>query len=242
MLENICNDILKNDITVIASRPINGKVQLTLNILYELGIKQKKHITMFQLDDPSSFYVEKLVSLISQIDDKKVHHYFHPCQGLERPFVIKSEFITAIEQISQSNINMCDLSISTLSIDIIDYILEYDEEHKTDVIIINTFDSVIKKSQYTITEILKKIKNDINQYQTHVIFLCHVEQISEIKKTTLHDICYYQELKKAVDTMMLTYRLKENNQYTNQLEILIGKDKVEKKQCYYNEQTNEIKE
>ena len=66
MLENFYKDILKEDITVLASRPMNGRVQIILDFLSKYGILKQKKIIMFGIDDPSSFYIEKLVSLIME--------------------------------------------------------------------------------------------------------------------------------------------------------------------------------
>ena len=242
MLENFYKDILKEDITVLASRPMNGRVQIILDFLSKYGILKQKKIIMFGIDDPSSFYIEKLVSLISKIDGKEIKSYFHPCSDFKKSLHIKESFTKAIKILGSSNIIMCDLAFVHFSIDILDYILEYDEVKNVDIMILNTIDGIIQKSNYEVEEILEKIKKYARKYHTHFIILSNVDRKSEVReKQRIIDINYYEELQKQVNLFTLIYRLKKNNIYINKLELLISSQKNAKiENCYYNEKTNEI--
>lgn len=243
MLEEFYEDILKEDLTVLASRPLNGKMQITLNFLFKYGIQKKKKILMFQIDDPSSYYTEKLVSLISKIDEKEIRNYFHPCNYLKETFHIKEKpFIKAIETLGNSSIIMCDLAFSNLEIDILDYILEYDEEKDADIIILNGLEGVIKKSNGKISMILEKLKEYAKENHVHFIILASMNRIAEQRnKPIITDINYYEELEEKVNFITFIYRLKEQNRYTNKLELITyNHRKKEVINCKYNEKTNEI--
>lgn len=229
MLKMLWNDILENDITVIASRPLNGKVNLTRNILYEFGIKQKKKIRMFHFDNPSSFYVEKLTSLISSVDEKEINTYFHPCRHRKKRLKIKAKpFIKALEQIINSNIEMVDLEFRIVLGDILDYILDYDEEYQTDLMIIDTFDSLVKKSKFSKEEVLRKLKAYAKKYHTKIVLLSNVDRKAEERKRQMfEDIYHYETLKKYTDRIVLTYRKKVENPNFIVIQTLKNK-KIEK--------------
>lgn len=229
MLKRLWNDILENDITVIASRPLNGKVNLTLDVLYEFGIKQKKKIRMFHFDNPSSFYVEKLTSLISNIDEREIHEYFHPCRHQRNHLKIKAKpFIKALEKVINSNIEMVDLEFGIVLEDMLDYLLDYDEKYLTDLIIIDTFDSLVKKSKFPKDEVLRKLKEYAKKYHTKIVLLSNVDRkAEERKRQMLEDIYHYETLKKYADKILLTYRKKAENPNFIVIQTLKNK-KIEK--------------
>lgn len=212
MLEYFLDDILENNFIVIASRPLNGKVELTVHILYEFGIRQKKKIRMFHLDNPSDFYIEKLTSFMSGIPSNEIHQYFHPCMYQRNHFKIKEKpFIKALEEIGNSNIEMIDLKFASLSEDILDYFINYDESDDIHFLIIDTFDSLIKNSNYKKEEILKALKQYSKKYHITMIILSNVERKSEIKKAqTLKAMYHYDSFKKYADMMFLISRVRES--------------------------------
>lgn len=211
MNKKIFESVLDNKLSVIASRPMCGKMNMLLYILEEFGINQKKRINLFNLDANNTWYTINLISLLSELSKEEIHYCFYPCnkeskgkQGIDR-----DKFVDTIETLRKSNIYMCDFNfILDENTDIIDYILEEEIELKPgDFIIINSFDELVQKSKYPIEEILLKLYYCAKYEVCHIIILSNVKrEAEERKRPKLTDINFYHDLKDFVDNFILSWK------------------------------------
>ena len=74
------NDFKENYIplTVVASEPLNGKMEFIYKIINDFGINAEKSIQIFNFDGNNHWFTENLIASISDIDQYQVAAYFNP--------------------------------------------------------------------------------------------------------------------------------------------------------------------
>ncbi len=157
-------------ISLICSRSPKERIPLLLNFLYEYGILQNKKVYLQSFDLSSYYYINRLVSLISKIEFRLVESYMFPIEtktlSLKKEKMDYNEFMSALEKIRNSHIVIS--SNKVFNEDWLDYIFDKTIE-PYDVIIINDFDKLLKKSHKDIKTIKKTIEQYSEKYNTYVI-------------------------------------------------------------------------
>lgn len=197
------NKLLTENISLIASNVGSGKHEFIINTLYELGIKNDKKILIVNYDGPSDFYISSLLSLISNTNKENIYGYLKPCLiSSKKTCKINGElFVDSLEKIKMSNIIMCDALYLNLNVDPIDYILEYDEEKDTDLLIINYFNILIKMSKYSLEEILKKFKKYSCENGIHIVLSYNQSSKKNLKCD--NDLDFKDIFKKYVQNILI---------------------------------------
>lgn len=180
-MNNNYNDVLEEKISLIASNPGCGKLEVIINRLYEFGIKKKKKIILFNFDGPSRFYETMLLAKMANVERRVIEGYLNPClmASKETPKMEGNSFFETLERLKESQIYMCDFV--SLPTEPVDYILSYDEERDTDLFIINYFNILVEKSKYSLEEILEKVKKYAEEYNTSVLLVYNQDRKRKIK-------------------------------------------------------------
>lgn len=73
-LDSLTSECLKSGLTIIASRPANGKTSLALTILYNMAVKYGKPVAFFSLAQPSSLVLDRLLAVGTEIELDKIRN------------------------------------------------------------------------------------------------------------------------------------------------------------------------
>ncbi len=162
---------MNDNISVILSDNLNNHIPLLINILEVYGIREQKKIYLQSFIFNSSYYVNRLISLISKIDFKLVESYMFPV-GAKTKAVTKekidyNKFVLAIEKIRKSYIVISNNKV--FDEDWLDYIFDKNTIESYDVIIIDDFDKLLKESNKDIKMIKKTIEEYSKKNNTYVI-------------------------------------------------------------------------
>lgn len=155
-MNDIKEYILNNEITLIITSP-NSKTLSIINLLNELSIKNKYKTTLFSFNISSTYYLQKLISLLSGINNNTITKYFYPHVSFSKhnkEKINRDKFIDAIEKIQNSNLLINNEKHITDK-DYLDYILDYSENN---VIIVDDLYALLDKTKYSLDEILIKVK------------------------------------------------------------------------------------
>lgn len=162
---------MNNNISVILSDNLINYIPLLINILEEYGIREQKKIYLQSFIFNSSYYVNRLISLISKIDFKLVESYMFPVgaktKSLTKEKIDYNKFVLAIEKIRKSYIVIS--SNKVFDEDWLDYIFDKNTIESYDVIIIDDFDKLLKESNKDIKMIKKTIEEYSKKNNTYVI-------------------------------------------------------------------------
>lgn len=243
MIDQIKNTVLQSKITVIASRPMSGRVNMLLYLLDSFGIKQSETIKLYNLVDSSIWYTMKMISFVSGISYDIVHQCFYPCHYAgkgKNNSIDKELFMGAIEKLQKSNIYMYDFDY-VLENDIIEQILEQETDRKTNqFIVINNFEELVKQSKYDAKELLSQLYDYAKYEEVHIILMENVKR--EAEEQASYDMSYidsYQELKGFVDSFILTRRI----DYQNEIELNIyTRDNEDTYHFKYNKENYRVEE
>ncbi len=162
---------MNESISVILSNNLKNRIALLINILEEYGIGERKKVYMQSFLFPSSYYVNRFISLISKIDFKLVESYMFPVGAKTNTFkkekINHHEFLLALEKIRNSHIVISSQKI--FKDDWLDYVFDKTINEPYDVIIIDDFDKFLKESKKDIKTIKKKIEEYSKKYNTCII-------------------------------------------------------------------------
>ena len=148
--------ILSNQITLVITSP-NSRTLSIINLINELSIKEKYKTIIFSFNISCNYYLQKLISFLSGINNRLITKYFfpHTMFGKNNEDKINRErFLDSIEKIQSSNILMNSENYVGDK-DYIDYILDYSE---SDVLIIDDLYVLLDKTKYSLDEILTRVK------------------------------------------------------------------------------------
>lgn len=155
-MDKVKEYILNNKITLVITSP-NSKILSIINLLNELSIKGKYKIVLFSFNISCNYYLQKLISFLSGINNSIITKYFYPYvinSKKNRDKINRNKFIDSIEEIQSSNILMNSEKYA-VDKDYLDYILDYSESN---VLIIDDFYALLDKTKYSLDEILIKVK------------------------------------------------------------------------------------
>ena len=100
--------ILSNQITLVITSP-NSRTLSIINLINELSIKEKYKTILFSLNISCNYYLQKLISFLSGINNRLITKYFytHTMFGKYNGDKInRDRFLNSIEEIQSSNILM----------------------------------------------------------------------------------------------------------------------------------------
>ncbi len=162
---------MNDNISVILSDNFKNCMPLLINILEEYGIRERKRVYVQSFLLNFSHYVNHLISLISKIDFKLVESYMFPIKAktvaLTKEKIDYNEFMLALEKIRNSNIVIS--SNKVFDEEWLNYIFDKNIIEPYDVIIIDDFDKLLRKSNKDIKLIKKIIEEYSKQNNTYII-------------------------------------------------------------------------
>ena len=224
-------------LTVIASRPLNGRMELIYRIIYELGIEKKKSIHILNYDGNNCWFTENLIASLSGVDKNRVSAYFRPCEVVGKLYKENKdeEFLNAISLLQESAILMTDFVFQKVDKDALDYFLTYFKDTDTvvkDIYIINTFDMLLKRTKYSKEEVLKKITQFSNENKAEVFLITDAKDTKNLKIETILD---YEDLEPYTKRFILSQ--KENKET---LRILVQEETLQEYVCLLDSDSNRI--
>lgn len=240
-LENVLEKITKQDITILASRPLSGKVQITSEFLYHYALKENKKALLFYFGEDDTFYLSHLIAKMIKEPRRKIESYFHPCRGIEHSIINEKAFLDAIHQLQESSIYFN--SQRYLVTDYLDYLLEFNDLESFDYLIIDNFDLLLKNSKYKTEEVIKKLKENAKKHHTHIILWNNVSRkVENFENRTikLSNITHYRVTQKYVDYVILLSRNRTQNQIT--LKDYIKGQQQQKIEFYYDRELGTLEE
>lgn len=186
--EKLLNFISSDNLNLVVSDKGNYmNVSIILSVLNEGAIKEKKSIYMYCIENNKTYYMSRLISLVTGIDIDTVHNYCNPCDcynGLNKKILEFSEYdnyLNGMKMIIESDLMIAGytdgLGEHIISRDPLDTILLESsndlELKKIDIIIIDSLSKLIKYSKYDREEIIKRIKAYSLRYNVKfLIFDC----------------------------------------------------------------------
>lgn len=152
---------LSNNLSLIGTRPINGKMQYLSKMICEL-LEKNKSITLFGLGGPISYYTEYLLSEITSLDRKGIHQYLNPVSnGIDGILDINcNQLFEGVRYLLNNDITITDYHTLSDSIientkTLLDKIIYFINNSESEIIIIDNLDVISKNLE----DVLKKIRN-----------------------------------------------------------------------------------
>ena len=218
-MKEVKEDILSNQITLVITSP-NSRTLSIINLINELSIKEKYKTILFSLNISCNYYLQKLISFLSGINNRLITKYFYPHTMFGKyngDKINRDRFLNSIEEIQSSNILM-NSEKHVVDKDYIDYILDYSEN---DVLIIDDLYAVLDKTKYGLDEILTRVKK---KQDIHLVLFVKtrckekvVRQFAEIITNYIFvDGCNYMEYK-DINVSFLSKTLKLRLNKMNQI-------------------------
>ncbi len=211
------NDFKENYIplTVVASEPLNGKMELIYKIICDFGINAKKSIQIFNFDGNNHWFTENLIASISKMDKHKVEAYFNPCEVVGKLYkdsldIKKLDY--AVKLLQEHDIIMVDFDKQIISKDYLDYLIDYHQDvnrKPRDIYIINTLDALLKKTTYSKEMVLEKLSNFAKKNQVQIIVIADAKYRNS-QNLELNDIIEYETICKYTTKYLLSKRETKN--------------------------------
>ena len=207
--------IYSKPLTVVASEPLNGKMELIYKIISDFGINAKKSIQIFNYDGNNHWFTENLIASISKIDKYKIEAYFNPCELLGKLY--KDSLDTksldyAIKLLQEHDIIMVDFDKQIISKDYLDYLLDYYQDvnkKPRDIYIINTLDVLLKKTTYSKEIVLEKLSDFALKNHVQIILIANAKYTKN-QNLELNNIIEYEILYKYTNIYLLSKRKTKN--------------------------------
>ncbi len=202
-------------LTVVASEPLNGKMELIYKIISDYGINDKKSIQIFNFDGNNHWFTENLIASISQIDKYEVEAYFNPCEVVGKLYKDSLDIKRldyAIKLLQEHDIIMVDFIKQIISKDYLDYLLDYHQDvnkKARDIYIINTLDALLKKTNYNKKIVLKKLFNFAKKSKVQIILIAEAKY-TNTQNLELNDIVEYETICKYTNKYLLSKREDKN--------------------------------
>ena len=166
------------NINVICSKSPKERIPLLTNFLYLYGIKENKNVYLQTFLLNSSYYVNQLISYISNIDFKIIESYMVPftikSNCLKRQKINSEDFIYALEKIRKSNIVISSTKIFEEQ-DWIDYIFDFNHEYQ--IIIVDNFADLLTKTKKSFKQIKLKIEKYSKKYNPKIILFMSEKEL-----------------------------------------------------------------
>ncbi len=232
-------------LTVVSSAPLNGKMELIYKIINDFGINDKKSIQIFNFDGNNHWFTENLIASISKIDKYQVEAYFNPCEVIGKLYkepLDTKRLDNAIKLLQNHDIIMIDFDKQIISKDYLDYLLDYSEDvnkKPRDIYIINTLDTLLKKTHYSKELVLEKLSIFAKRNQVQIILIADAKYV-ENQNLELNNIVEYKTIRKYTNKYLLSKR--ENKNALTVLEYNTENDQTSIKRYKVNYDNHNIKE
>ena len=161
---------MNEHISLICSRSPKERIPLLTNILYLYGIEQKKSIYMQTFLLHTSYYVNRLISYITNTDFNVVESYMFPIgaksKTLKQQKINAQDFVFALEKIRNANLSISSSKVFAEK-DWVDYIFDFEYEYQ--VVVIDSFEDLLKNTKKSFKEVKRIIERYCKKYHTEIL-------------------------------------------------------------------------
>lgn len=214
---------LNNNISLIGTRPINGKMKYLSKLIYKL-LEKNKDITLLGFGGNINFYLKYILKEITGIDIKVLNQYLNPCSIYKDKIfeVDSSAYIDGLKYLLYHDLNIKDYyTIDTSVIEGInslqDKVVYISSESESNIVIIDNIELVKGDIEYLLKE-LNKISKEKN-----INFIIFTNLKKEYESSNIKDISSFENnkiLEKYIDNISLLdkeeiYSIKEK-EYINE--------------------------
>jgi len=169
---------LSNDISLIGTRPINGKMEYMSKIIYKL-LDKNIDISLFGLGGNINFYLEYLLSEVTGMNRKAIRQYLNPCSCYRKEILSIDErkYLDGIKYLLYHDLFIKDYhSIDDMVIENADTffkkIICMIKDNKSDVIIIDNIEFINESTK----DIIKKLKKIARYYDIRFIIFTNLKR------------------------------------------------------------------
>ena len=166
------------NISIICSKSLKEKICLLINILYLDGIKENKNIYMQTFLLKPTYYVNQLISYMTNVEFKIVESYMKPfsikSNKLKQININKEDLVMALEKIRKANIVISSNKVFKEK-DWLDYIFDLDNKYQ--IIIVDNFEELVNKSRKSFKKIKKKIEEYSEKYNAKIILFIDEKEL-----------------------------------------------------------------
>ncbi len=203
----------KGDLIIMASRPSIGKTALALNMISNIGIKYKKHVGFFSLENDEKQIINKLIAIGSNID---------------LDVLVQKEKTMNKQQWQNINVTMKNLKESKILIndnpiisiiDIKKEAIKQQRDRGLDIIFIDYLqlikvpDTKKKSDSGKIFEIVfSSLKDLAKELNIPIIVLAQLNRTFSPKKSKISDLKNSGIYEKYADFIIFLNKEKENNE------------------------------
>jgi len=228
--KELLNFISNNNTNLIVSKKgYHSLIPVIITALNEYAINNKNRVYMYCFENQRAYYISKLISLLTELDISIIHNYIDTCNSLnsiDKNVLNKKDYdnyLSGMKKIIESDLliaNYTDyLTEDTPNQDPVDTILynfSSDElEYKTEIIIIDSLELLEKYSKYTKEEIINRIKNYSNKYNTKFIIFDKWDQSLTIEN--IDNIVTVEQIETEDNTNKL---ILDNNNTNIEIELI----------------------
>ena len=197
------NKYLSSDISLVGTRPSNGKMPYLSKVIYKL-LNEKQNITLFALGNSSTnYYLEYLLNTITGIERKSLRQYLNPCSNNINELLSLNEdkYLDGIKYLLTHNLTIKDYhSINDTIIynanTLLEKVIYMINNINNEIIIIDSFESISNNIEF----ILKELKKISKQKNIKVIIFTNLKREWEVtEKNNLSSFGNCQLIDKYID-------------------------------------------
>jgi len=230
-LDNVTLGLQNSDLTIIASRPREGKTTLAMNIAEHIALNDKKPVAIFSMEVSSVSLIMRMLSSISRISIDDIHsgninEDDWPQIGM------------AVKTLGETKIfiyESCNPSIEEIK-ENIDALIQ--EKGELGLIVIDPIQAIepnSKKANYAeeMTEVANELSSFTKKMKCPVIGVSQLDQALEgrpNKRPRLSDMKSSCDFARNADTVLFVYRdeiYHEDNADKGIVEVIVAKQKIE---------------
>ena len=192
---------LSSDISLIGTRPMNGKMEYMSKIIYKL-LDKNIDISLFGLGGNINFYLEYLLSEITGMDRKAIRQYLNPCSCYRKEIksIDERKYLDGIKYLLYHDLSIKDYhSINDMVIENADTffkkIIYMIKDSESDVIIIDNIECINE----TIKDIIKELNEIARYYDIRFIIFTNLKR--EYEEFGKKDISSFKDSEMFFDTI-----------------------------------------
>lgn len=191
-------DLYNTRLSLLGAKIGIGKIDLAINLIEELAIKNNRTILFFAFDGPSNWYTRIFLSSMLNIDFGSIEKYIEPLKGSRYHNITKinqEAYFKALESLYKSGIYMYNREFFTNGI--LEFIKDFKTENNLDLIVIDNLEILIKmyncQNEENIEELLKKLEKLSYAENVPILILTSLDYKKEFIKLNLLDSFKYTQ-------------------------------------------------
>lgn len=191
-------DLYNTRLSLLGAKIGIGKIDLAINLIEELAIKNNRTILFFAFDGPSNWYTRIFLSSMLNVDFGSIEKYIEPLKRSRYHNITKvnqEAYFKALENLYKSGIYMYNREFFPNGI--IEFIKDIKTENNLDLIVIDNLEILIKmyncQNEEDIEELLKKLEKLSYEENVPILILTSLDYKKESIKLNLLDSFKYTQ-------------------------------------------------